>query len=218
MQTSLERPLAGQSKNLFNLIGEYTLGGFSARLLFNFFGDRISDVGANQAPDIIEEGRGSSTWCSSSGSASSTSGSTLENLTDTEYLFTQGTEDQRVYKLGRTYRSLVRLQRLLARPRSCTYEEIMTRSYSQTRSAAPGGRVRRSRRSSPCRRDQAPPVNVPGIDKPVIVVTGEVTGTETWTNNFYYVLRGAVFVRDGAHAEHPGRHDASSARPAASAR
>ena len=53
-----ERPLAGQSKNLFNLIGEYTLGGFSARLLYNFFGDRISDVGANDAPDIVEEGRG----------------------------------------------------------------------------------------------------------------------------------------------------------------
>jgi hypothetical protein len=51
---------------------------------------------------------------------------------------------------------------------------------------------------APLRGDQAPPVNVPGIDKPVIVVTGQVTGTETWTNNFYYVLRGAVFVRDGA--------------------
>ena len=45
--------------------------------------------------------------------------------------------------------------------------------------------------------DQAPPVNVPGIDKPVIVVTGDVTGTETWTSTNYYVLRGAVFVRAG---------------------
>ncbi len=45
--------------------------------------------------------------------------------------------------------------------------------------------------------DQAAPVNVPGIDKPVIVVTGEVAGTETWSSNNYYVLRGAVFVRDG---------------------
>ena len=45
---------------------------------------------------------------------------------------------------------------------------------------------------------QAPPVNVPGIDKPVVVVTGEVTDTENWTNNFYYVLRGAVFVPEGA--------------------
>jgi hypothetical protein len=45
---------------------------------------------------------------------------------------------------------------------------------------------------------QAPPVAVPGIDKPVIVVTTEVTGDETWVNSNYYVLRGAVFVRDGA--------------------
>jgi hypothetical protein len=44
----------------------------------------------------------------------------------------------------------------------------------------------------------SPPVNVPGIDKPVIVVTGEVTGSETWVNTNYYVLRGAVFVRDAA--------------------
>ena len=39
---------------------------------------------------------------------------------------------------------------------------------------------------------------VPGIDKPVIVVTGEITGTENWTSNYYYVLRGAVFVNEGA--------------------
>ena len=48
------------------------------------------------------------------------------------------------------------------------------------------------------RADQAPPTNVPGIDKPVIVVTNEITGTENWTSNYYYVLRGAVFVREGA--------------------
>jgi hypothetical protein len=45
--------------------------------------------------------------------------------------------------------------------------------------------------------EQAPPVNVPGIDKPVIVVTGEITGSESWVNTNYYVLRGAVFVRQG---------------------
>ncbi len=44
---------------------------------------------------------------------------------------------------------------------------------------------------------QAPPVTVPGIDKPVVGVTGEITGTDTWVNTNYYVLRGAVFVRDG---------------------
>src|SRR5688572_7924719 len=46
--------------------------------------------------------------------------------------------------------------------------------------------------------DLAAPVQVPGIDKPVIVVTGRVTGNEIWTNNNYYVLRGAVFVRNAA--------------------
>src|SRR5688572_32044690 len=46
--------------------------------------------------------------------------------------------------------------------------------------------------------EQAPPVNVPGVDKPVIVVTGEINGAETWVNTNYYVLRGAVFVREGA--------------------
>jgi hypothetical protein len=45
---------------------------------------------------------------------------------------------------------------------------------------------------------QAAPVNVPGIDKPVIVVFGEITESETWTSSNYYVLRGAVFVRAGA--------------------
>jgi hypothetical protein len=44
----------------------------------------------------------------------------------------------------------------------------------------------------------SPPVNVPGIDKPVIVATGDVDANETWTANNYYVLRGAVFVRSGS--------------------
>src|ERR671912_3007002 len=46
--------------------------------------------------------------------------------------------------------------------------------------------------------DQAAPVTVPGIDKPVVVVTGSITGSENWTSNFHYVLRGAVFVEDAA--------------------
>jgi hypothetical protein len=50
----------------------------------------------------------------------------------------------------------------------------------------------------PVQSDQAPPVNVPGIDKPVVVVTGSIRGTETWVSSNYYVLRGAVFVEDGA--------------------
>jgi hypothetical protein len=45
---------------------------------------------------------------------------------------------------------------------------------------------------------QTPPFTVPGIDKPVVVVTGSITGVENWVNSYYYVLRGAVFVEQGA--------------------
>jgi hypothetical protein len=104
VQTSLERPLAGQSKNLFNVTAELSVRGFSARALVNYFGDRISDVGANQAPDIIEEGRGSFDLIFAQRLRGLNVRLTLENLTDTDYLFTQiGADDpQRLYKLGRT--------------------------------------------------------------------------------------------------------------------
>ena len=42
------------------------------------------------------------------------------------------------------------------------------------------------------------PRNVPGIDKPVVVVSGRISASETWTANNYWVLRGAVFVEEGA--------------------
>ena len=105
VQTSAERPLAGQSKNLFNVMAEFTLGGFSTRVLFNYFGDRVSDVGANEAPDIIEEGRGSLDVVFAQRVGSLGIRLTLENLTDSEYLFTQTLsvqETQRLFKMGRT--------------------------------------------------------------------------------------------------------------------
>ena len=100
--TTLERPLSGQSKNLFNLGAEVAFGGFSTRLLFNYFGDRIADVGANQAPDVIEQGRGSLDLVFAQRLAGLGIRISLENLTDADYLFTQGDRDQRVYNLGRT--------------------------------------------------------------------------------------------------------------------
>jgi outer membrane receptor protein involved in Fe transport len=102
VQTSLERPLAGQSKNLVNLVAEYTNRGFSSRVLYNFFGDRISDVGSNQAPDIVEQGRGSLDLVLGQRIGRFNVRFSVDNLTDSEYLFTQGSEDQRVFKLGRT--------------------------------------------------------------------------------------------------------------------
>lgn len=105
VQTSLERPLAGQSKNLFNVSGELMAGGFSTRLLYNFFGDRISDVGANLAPDIIEEGRGTLDMVFSHKVRGFGIRFGVDNLTNSDYHFTQtltDVETQRLYKLGRT--------------------------------------------------------------------------------------------------------------------
>ena len=103
VQTSLSRALAGQSKNLFNLIGEYTVADFSARVLYNFFGNRISDVGANDAPDIIENGRGQVDLVLQQRLRGLNLRFTAENLTDEDYRFTQGPEDQRLFRLGRTF-------------------------------------------------------------------------------------------------------------------
>jgi TonB-dependent receptor len=106
VMTSLERALAGQSKNLFNVMGEFAVGGFSTRVLFNYFDDRISDVGANEAPDVIEQARGTLDLVFSQRWRGLGIRLNLDNLTDTEYLFTQtaaGTEEtQRAFKLGRT--------------------------------------------------------------------------------------------------------------------
>jgi outer membrane receptor protein involved in Fe transport len=103
VQTSLERALAGQSKNLFNVTAEYALKGFSARVLVNYAGDRISDVGANQAPDIVEQGRETVDLVITQrfGRRFSVRLSG-ENLTDADYQFTQGSETQRLFKFGRT--------------------------------------------------------------------------------------------------------------------
>jgi hypothetical protein len=43
-----------------------------------------------------------------------------------------------------------------------------------------------------------PPVTVPGIDRPVVVVRGRLTGSHTWEARYYYVLRGVVIVDNGA--------------------
>lgn len=104
VQTSLVRPLAGQSKNLFNAIGEVTVGGFTTRVLYNYFDDRIYDVGANGAPDIIEEGRGMLDLVAQQRIGRFNVRLTLENLTDPTYRFTQGAEDQRFFRLGRAYK------------------------------------------------------------------------------------------------------------------
>ena len=101
VQTSLLRPLAGTSKNLFNAMAEFRMQSFAARLLWNYFGDRISDVGSLGLPDIIEEGRSSVDVVLSQRWDAFGLKVAFENLLDDPFLFSQAGREQRVFKLGR---------------------------------------------------------------------------------------------------------------------
>jgi outer membrane receptor protein involved in Fe transport len=107
VQTSLERALAGQSKNVFNITTEYAVGGFNARLLVNRYGDRISDVGSNGAPDIVEQGRPQIDLVVSQRLGRFNLRFGADNLADSRYNFTQGVgatqERERSFVLGRTF-------------------------------------------------------------------------------------------------------------------
>src|SRR5690606_26009447 len=102
--TSLERPLSGTSKHVFNGLIEGQGGPVTARLLVNFFGDRIVDVGSLGLPDIFEEGR---TTLDAVVSARLNSLFSLrlsaENLTDQPVKFLQGTQVHRRYNIGRAF-------------------------------------------------------------------------------------------------------------------
>lgn len=104
VQTSLVRPLAGTSANLLNALFEVRGPGFSGRLLWNYFGDRISDVGSLGLPDIVEKGRRSLDFVFSKRWDPASLKVALSNLTDQDYVYTQGADGpiQRSYNLGRS--------------------------------------------------------------------------------------------------------------------
>jgi outer membrane receptor protein involved in Fe transport len=105
VQTSLERPLAGQSNNLVNLLAEVRFGATSSfRVLYNYVGDRITDVGASGLPDIIQEGRNQLDLVYAQRVFRKlTVRASLDNLTNDPWEFTQGGLRQRYYDLGRTF-------------------------------------------------------------------------------------------------------------------
>ena len=102
VQTSNERPLVGQSRHIFNVSVEGTVRGFSARVLYNFVGDRITEAGANDAPDILEEARGTVDLTLAQRIGRLNVRLNAENLTNPTYRFTQGGLDARRFTLGRT--------------------------------------------------------------------------------------------------------------------
>ncbi|MCY4075501.1 MAG: outer membrane beta-barrel protein [Acidobacteria bacterium] len=104
VQTSLTRPLAGTSPNLFNAVFEVRGMGYSGRFLFNHFDDRISDVGSLGLPDIIEKGRHSLDFIFAKRFDRASLRIALTNLTDQAFEFTQGGTGptQRIFNLGRS--------------------------------------------------------------------------------------------------------------------
>ena len=102
VQTSLVRPLAGTSRNLVNTMFEVSNAGYSGRLLLNFLDDRISDVGSLGLPDIIENARNSLDFIFAKRFRQVSFRLAVSNLTDAPYVFQQGGQDQRAFKLGRT--------------------------------------------------------------------------------------------------------------------
>lgn len=102
--TSLDRPLVGTSKHLFNAMAELRLPIVTARLLVNSFSDRIGDVGSFGLPDIIEEGRNTVDLALSKSLGRMSLRFSAENLTDTPFRFVQGAGNvHRAFSIGRTY-------------------------------------------------------------------------------------------------------------------
>lgn len=106
VQTSLDRPLSGLSRHVFNGVFETRVPKIdaTARLLYNYYGDRITDVGSLGLPDIIEQGRPALdlvfSWIFTEQVSFKL---TFDNLTDSDYRYEQGGELQRLFRLGRTF-------------------------------------------------------------------------------------------------------------------
>jgi len=102
--TSLERPLAGTSKHVFNGFVEGHGGPVTARLLVNVFGNRIVDVGSLGLPDIFEEGRATvDAVVSARISRLLSLRLAADNLTNEPVRYLQGTEVHRNYDIGRAF-------------------------------------------------------------------------------------------------------------------
>ncbi len=102
IQTNLERPLAGQSQNVFNGLLEFRSGELRARVLVNYFDDRISDVGALGLPDTLEEGRTTLDVVVSQRFGAISVRLAGENLTDAENRYTIDGNHYRLYSTGRS--------------------------------------------------------------------------------------------------------------------
>ena len=104
VQTSLSRPLAGQSRHLANVLAELRMGPGAVRALYNLVGSRITDVGASGLPDILQKSRNQLDLVYTQRVFDKlTLRLNVDNVTNDPYEFTQGGLQQRLFELGRTY-------------------------------------------------------------------------------------------------------------------
>jgi outer membrane receptor protein involved in Fe transport len=101
--TSLERPLAGTSRHVFNGLLELRTPLVTGRLLVNAFGDRISDVGSLGLPDIIEDGRATVDLVLMRRIGHLDFRFAAENLGNAEVRYSQGPETHRLFTVGRVF-------------------------------------------------------------------------------------------------------------------
>ncbi|NWF75047.1 MAG: TonB-dependent receptor [Nitrospirae bacterium] len=104
IMTSKDRPLQGQSDHIANLILEHNHKSWNltTRLLYNYVGERISDVGAFGLPDVIED---STHWLDLLAIKSFGKWGikmTVKNLLDQDIKYTQGDKIYHRYKEGIT--------------------------------------------------------------------------------------------------------------------
>lgn len=107
--TSTERPLVGQSEHIFNLAAEYApvrLGSIF-RLLYNYTGEKITDVGARGLPDIYQDPRNVVDFVWLQDLSRWTPGlrmkASAENLLDEERVYSIGGNVYNAYTSGREF-------------------------------------------------------------------------------------------------------------------
>ena len=103
IQTSSNRPLQGQSPYVLNAQIGYEPGPFRVSLLYNRFGARIVEVGAQGAPDVLEQPRDQLDLVASAPLGAGFSLSLkAANLLGAHAVFTQGATTQEDQALGRS--------------------------------------------------------------------------------------------------------------------
>ena len=105
VQTSSERALQGQSPYAVNASLGYDRPdrGFQANVLYNVFGRRISEVGAQGLPDVFEQPRHQLDFNIMKKFAQFTLKASAKNLLDSEIQFKQRERIFREYKAGRSF-------------------------------------------------------------------------------------------------------------------